>query len=58
MENPRRPYLSRDRHLCYIRHAFMVFGMLLYDLTLPAYIGSTLLSLLISILAFSRLPYF
>ncbi|EGG37853.1 ABC transporter permease [Paenibacillus sp. HGF5] len=30
----------------------MVFGMLLYDLTLPAYIGSTLLSLLISILAF------
>ena len=30
----------------------MVFGMLFYDLTLPAYIGSTLLSLLISILAF------
>ncbi|MFG6147708.1 ABC transporter permease [Halobacillus sp. B23F22_1] len=30
----------------------MVFGMLMYDLHLPVYIGSTLLALLISILAF------
>ncbi|WP_377889921.1 ABC transporter permease [Alkalihalobacillus sp. R86527] len=30
----------------------MVFGMLMYDLTLPVYIGSTLLALLVSILAF------
>ncbi|TYR77026.1 ABC transporter permease [Rossellomorea vietnamensis] len=30
----------------------MVFGMLMYDLSMPAYIGSTLLALLISILAF------
>ncbi|RIW35680.1 ABC transporter permease [Bacillus salacetis] len=30
----------------------MVFGMLMYDLTLPAYIGSTLIALLVSILAF------
>jgi len=30
----------------------MVFGMLLYDLTLPVFLWSTLLSLLISILAF------
>ncbi len=30
----------------------MVFGMLMYDLTLPQYIGSTLLALLVSILAF------
>ncbi|WP_456273691.1 ABC transporter permease [Bacillus sp. AK031] len=30
----------------------MVFGMLMYDLSFPAYIGSTLLALLISILAF------
>ncbi|MFD1019627.1 ABC transporter permease [Thalassobacillus hwangdonensis] len=30
----------------------MVFGMLMYDLTLPEYIGSTLLALIVSILAF------
>ncbi|WP_421380632.1 ABC transporter permease [Bacillus salacetis] len=30
----------------------LVFGILMYDLTLPAYIGSTLLALLVSILAF------
>ncbi|WP_221568112.1 ABC transporter permease [Alkalihalobacillus sp. TS-13] len=30
----------------------MVFGMLMYDLTVPQYIGSTLLALLVSILAF------
>ncbi|WP_028782448.1 ABC transporter permease [Thalassobacillus devorans] len=30
----------------------MVFGMLLYDLTLPAYMGSTIAALLISIAAF------
>ncbi|WLD94207.1 ABC transporter permease [Alkalihalobacillus sp. AL-G] len=30
----------------------MVFGMLMYDLTLPEYIGSTLVALLISILCF------
>ncbi|WP_335871851.1 ABC transporter permease [Bacillus sp. 2205SS5-2] len=30
----------------------MIFGMLMYDLTLPAYLGSTILALIISILAF------
>lgn len=30
----------------------MVFGMLLYDLTIPEYIGSTLMALLISIICF------
>ncbi|MDP4549601.1 ABC transporter permease [Alkalihalobacillus macyae] len=30
----------------------MIFGMLMYDLTLPAYIGSTLIALVVSMLAF------